>query len=159
MTKKPFRKSKFKALVIWSTCVLSISTIVVDSAKKKKRGIVNGHGYIYSFDYDEFARKGYAKTSSKTADSSVNFVVKVTDNMFETLTNAFGKQKAIKMMACIFRAVEWEKAFTSSDKKLSSKMKTALDLIVQTTSNELNKKKHPNQSPLVHRSTYLLGVK
>ena len=155
MTKKPFRKSKFKALVIWSTCVLSISTVIVDSAKKQKRGIVNGHGYIYSFDYDEFARKGYAKTSSKTADI---FVAKVTDNMFETLKNAFDEQKAVKMMACIFRFVEWEEAFTSSDKKLVNKMKTALDLILQTTSNDLDKKKHPNQSSLVHRSTYLLGV-
>lgn len=156
MTKKPFRKSKFNALVIWSTCVLSISTVIVDSAKKTKRGIVNGHGYIYSFDYDEFARKGYAKTDSKTADI---FVAKVTDNMFETLKNAFDEQKAVKMMACIFRFVEWEKTFTSSDKKLVNKMKTALDLILQTTSNDLDKKKHPNQSSLVHRSTYLLGVK
>ena len=159
MTKKPFRKSKFKALVIWSTCVLSISTVVVDSAKKTKRGIVNGHGYIYSFDYDEFARKGYAKTDSKTADSSTSFVVKVTDNMYETLINVFGESKAIEMMAYIFRFVEWEHVFTSSDKKLVSKMKTALDLILQTTSNDLDKKKHPNQSSLVHRSTYLLGVK
>ena len=159
MANKTFRKSKFKALVIWSTCVLSISTVIVDSSKKKKRGIVNGHGYIYSFDYAEFVREGYAKTSSKTADSSTSFVVKVTDNMYATLKKAFGEEKAVELMACIFRNVKWADAFTYSDKKLTDKMKAAIDLILQTTSNDLDKKKYPRQSLLVSRDTYLLGVK
>jgi len=158
MTKKTIRKSKFKALVTWSSCVMSISTVVVDSSKKKKRGVVNGHGYIYSFDYAEFVRKGYAKIYSKLSDGSRIFVVKVTDNMFESLKRAFGEDDAIKIMASIFRYVEWEEAFTYPNKSLNDDLKTWVNLIVQNTAADLDKKKHPHQSILTNRSTFIMGL-